>query len=107
MYFIFLYKKDYLKAQVGYVPKMIEHVREEYKITNKTLLIQGGITMGIVIALFIAHGALHMEPSIAAMVGAAVLMAISRVDIVEMIEHEIEWPTLIFFMTLYSPAWMR
>ncbi|GKT08848.1 SLC13 family permease [Desulforhabdus sp. TSK] len=101
VYFIFLYKKDYLKAQVGDVQTMIAHLREEYKITNKTLLIQGGITMGIVIALFIAHGALHMEPSIAAMVGAAVLMAISRVDIVEMIEHEIEWPTLIFFIMLF------
>lgn len=80
---------------------MIEQLKEEYKITNKTLLIQGSITMAIVIALFIAHGALHMEPSIAAMVGAAVLMAISRVDIVEMIEHEIEWPTLIFFIMLF------
>ncbi len=101
VYFIFLYKKDYLKAQVGDVQKMIDHLREEYKITNKTLLTQGSIIMGIVILLFIAHGALHMEPSIAAMIGAAVLMAISRVDIVEMIEHEIEWPTLIFFIMLF------
>ena len=28
-------------------------------------------------------------------------MVISRVDIVEMLEHEIEWPTLIFFMMLF------
>ncbi len=100
-YFVFMYKKDYLKAQVGDVDKMIAHLKEEYKITNTTLLIQGGAILGITIFLFIIHGALHMEPSIAAMIGAAVLMVISRVDIVEMLEHEIEWPTLIFFMMLF------
>jgi Na+/H+ antiporter NhaD/arsenite permease-like protein len=42
-----------------------------------------------------------MEPSVAALVGAALLMVISRVDIVEMLEKEIEWPTLIFFMMLF------
>ncbi len=38
VYFIYWYKKDYLKAQVGDVQKMINHLREEYKITNKKLL---------------------------------------------------------------------
>ncbi|MBP8645037.1 MAG: hypothetical protein KBH99_02815 [Syntrophobacteraceae bacterium] len=28
-------------------------------------------------------------------------MVVGRVDIVEMLEHEIEWPTLIFFMMLF------
>jgi len=101
VYFVFWYKKGYLKARVENVPKMIEQLREEYKITNKTLLIQGGVILAITIFLFIIHGALHMEPSIAAMIGAALLMVISRVDIVEMLEHEIEWPTLIFFMMLF------
>jgi Na+/H+ antiporter NhaD/arsenite permease-like protein len=101
IYFVYLYKKDYMKAQVGDVQKLIAHLKEEYRITNRTLLIQGGIILGITIFLFIMHGALHMEPSIAAMIGAAVLMAISRVNVVEMLEHEIEWPTLIFFIMLF------
>ena len=101
IYFVYYYKKGYLKAQVGDVQKLVEHLKEEYKITNKTLLIQGGIILAITVFLFIIHGALHMEPSIAAMIGAAVLMVISRVDIVEMLEHEIEWPTLVFFMMLF------
>ena len=42
-----------------------------------------------------------MEPSIAAMTGAALLMVVSRIDIVEMLEKEIEWPTLIFFIMLF------
>ena len=100
-FFLYWYKKDYLKAQVGDVGKMIEKLRDEYKITNKSLLIQCGTILGIVIFLFIIHGVLHMEPSIAAMIGAAILMAISKVDIVEMLEKEIEWPTLIFFIMLF------
>ena len=94
-------RKDYLKAQVGDVQKMIAHLREEYKITNSKLLVYCGIMLGITIFLFIIHGALHMEPSIAALIGAAVLLVISRVDIVEMLEKEIEWPTLIFFIMLF------
>jgi Na+/H+ antiporter NhaD/arsenite permease-like protein len=35
------------------------------------------------------------------MIGAAILMVISKVDIVEMLEKEIEWPTLIFFIMLF------
>jgi Na+/H+ antiporter NhaD/arsenite permease-like protein len=101
VYFIFWYKKDYLKAQVGNVSEMIAHLREEYKITNKKLLIQGGAILGITIFMFTIHGALHMEPSVAALIGAALLMVISRVDIVEMLEKEVEWPTLIFFMMLF------
>ena len=101
IYFIYWYKKDYMKAQVGDVQKMINHLREEYRITNSKLLFYCGLMMGITIFLFIIHGALHMEPSVAALIGAALLMVISRVDIVEMLEKEIEWPTLIFFMMLF------
>jgi Na+/H+ antiporter NhaD/arsenite permease-like protein len=101
IYFIYWYKKDYLKAQVGEVAQMIAHLKEEYRITNKTLLIYCGLLLGITVFLFIIHGALHMEPSIAALIGAAVLMVVSRTDIAEMLEKEIEWPTLIFFMMLF------
>ena len=101
IYFLYWYKKGYLKAEVGDIPKMINHLREEYKITNARLLVYSGIVLAITIFLFIIHGSLHMEPSIAALVGASILLVISRVDIVEMLEKEIEWPTLIFFMMLF------
>jgi Na+/H+ antiporter NhaD/arsenite permease-like protein len=89
------------EGKVADVHEVIDRLREEYQITDHTLLIQGGIILGITIFLFVIHGALHMEPSIAALIGASLLMLISRVDIVEMLEHEIEWPTLIFFMMLF------
>ncbi|MHC1727097.1 MAG: SLC13 family permease [Syntrophobacteraceae bacterium] len=101
IYFIYAYKKEYLKAQVGDVNVLIAQLRDEYKITDKTLLIKGAVILAITIFMFIIHGALHMEPSIAALIGASILMVISRIDIVEMLEKEIEWPTLIFFMMLF------
>jgi Na+/H+ antiporter NhaD/arsenite permease-like protein len=101
VYFVYWYKKGYMQAKVGDVGAMMERLREEYQITNGKLLTQGMIILGITIFLFIVHGALKMEPSIAAMVGAAVLLVVSKVDIVEMLEHEIEWPTLIFFIMLF------
>jgi Na+/H+ antiporter NhaD/arsenite permease-like protein len=101
VYFVWWYKKEYGKAKVGDVQKMIDHLRDEYQITDKSLLIKGAIFLGMTIFLFIVHGALKMEPSIAALIGAALLMVFSKVDIVEMLEHEIEWPTLVFFMMLF------
>ncbi len=101
VYFLYWYKKGYMKAEVGDVQKMIAYLREEYQITDSGLLLKGGMVLGVTIFLFIIHGALHMEPSIAALIGASVLLVLSRVDIVEMLEHEIEWPTLVFFMMLF------
>jgi len=101
VYFLYWYKKDYVKAQVGEVQDVIDELRATYKITDRRLLIQCAVVLGITIFLFIIHGALHMEPSIAAMTGAAALLVISRVNMVETLVHEIEWPTLIFFMMLF------
>ena len=45
VYFVFWYKKGLSQGRVENVPKMIEQLREEYKITNKTLLIQCAIML--------------------------------------------------------------
>jgi Na+/H+ antiporter NhaD/arsenite permease-like protein len=100
-YFLWWYKKDYAQAKVDDIEGTIRKLREEYQITNRKLLIQCGIILALTIFLFIIHGKLKMEPSIAALIGAALLMVISRENIVEMLEKEIEWPTLIFFMMLF------
>jgi Na+/H+ antiporter NhaD/arsenite permease-like protein len=83
------------------VNRTIAYLKEEYRITNKKLTAMGLGILAFVIFLFIIHGVLHMEPSIAALIGAMVLLVISRVDIVEMLEHEVEWPTLVFFIALF------
>jgi Na+/H+ antiporter NhaD/arsenite permease-like protein len=94
-------KKEYLKAEVKDVNRTIEYLREQYKITNKKLMIQSLILLGFTILLFTLHGFLHMQVSVAALVGSLLLLAVSGEDIVEMLEKEVEWPTLVFFIGLF------
>jgi len=101
LWYLWWYKRGYQSAEVKNVLRTIVYLRQEYKITNKKLAIMGLGVLAFVIFLFVVHGVLHMEPSIAALIGAMVLLAISRVDIVEMLEHEVEWPTLVFFIALF------
>jgi Na+/H+ antiporter NhaD/arsenite permease-like protein len=100
-WYLWRYKKDYQKAEVKDVARTIEFLREEYRITNMKLTVQGLCLLGFTVMLFALHGIFHMEVSIAALIGAMLLLVISRVDIVEMLEHEVEWPTLVFFIGLF------
>jgi Na+/H+ antiporter NhaD/arsenite permease-like protein len=100
-FFLWWHKKDYKKAEVKDIPRTIQFLKEQYKITNKKLMNQGLILLAITILLFALHGFLHMPVSIAALVGSLVLLAISGEDIVEMLEKEVEWPTLVFFIGLF------
>ena len=101
VYYVYWYKKDYQKAEVKDVERTIEFMKAEYRIKDMKLTVMGLALLAFTIFLFIIHGVLHMEPSIAALTGAMFLLVISRVDIVEMLEHEVEWPTLIFFIALF------
>lgn len=99
------YKGDYSKAHVTDIQAFIEKLREEYQITDGTLLTVGLIIMSMVIGMFLTHGYWHMEVSIAAMFGAALLftygLITKKIDLLELIEKDIEWTTLLFFMFLF------
>jgi Na+/H+ antiporter NhaD/arsenite permease-like protein len=97
----FVYGADYHRAKVEDVPKMIAFLKEKYKITDSKLLTLGGAVLLGVIALFVCHGFLHMEVSVAALLGAAVIVLLCKMDIVEMLEKEVEWPSLVFFIMLF------
>ncbi|MFZ5449916.1 MAG: SLC13 family permease [Thermodesulfobacteriota bacterium] len=101
LWYIWWHKKDYQQAEVKDVPRTIEFLREEYRITNKKLTFQGLLLLAFTIGLFATHGILHMQVSVAALIGSLILVAVSRVDIVELLEKEVEWPTLVFFIGLF------
>jgi Na+/H+ antiporter NhaD/arsenite permease-like protein len=101
LWYLWWYKKGYLEADVQDVNRTIAYLKEEYRITDRKLTVMGLGVLAFVIFLFIVHGVLHMEPSVAALIGSMLLLVISRIDIVEMLEHEVEWPTLIFFIALF------
>lgn len=62
---------------------------------KKSLIVLAGV-----IALFVVHGALQIEPSIIALGGAGVLLVITRAK-PEKVFHDVDWATLIFFAGLF------
>jgi Na+/H+ antiporter NhaD/arsenite permease-like protein len=101
----FYYGKTYKKAKVEDVDRFIMQLREQYKITDKTLLGYGLFVVGLVVAFFLTHGYWHMEVSIPALAGAGILFTYSilkkKVKMLELIEKDIEWTTLLFFIFLF------
>jgi Na+/H+ antiporter NhaD/arsenite permease-like protein len=101
----FFYSKAYAKGKVEDVGKFIVQLREQYKITDKTLLGYGLFVVGLVVSFFLTHGFWHMEVCIPALAGAGILFTYSiltkKVKMLELIEKDIEWTTLLFFIFLF------
>ena len=97
--------KGYAVGNVDDVESYIQVLKEKYRITDPRLLTYGLAVLGFVVFLFLSHGYWHMEVSVAALMGGAVLLTIAmiteKVDLIELIEKDIEWPTLMFFIFLF------
>lgn len=101
----FFYSKEYKKGKVDDINAFINYLREEYKITDKTLLGYGLFIMALVVSFFATHGYWHMEVSIPALFGGGLLFTYAvvtkKVKMLELIEKDIEWTTLLFFIFLF------
>ncbi|MFF0125812.1 SLC13 family permease [Streptomyces mirabilis] len=75
-------------------------LEEREAIKNPRLLVQGLIVLALVVAGFVLHPVLHYEPSIVALLGAGLLVAVSSAETSEVLA-EVEWPTLAFFAGLF------
>ncbi|MCX4452318.1 ArsB/NhaD family transporter [Streptomyces sp. NBC_01728] len=75
-------------------------LEEREAIKNPRLLVQGLLVLALVVAGFVLHPVLHYEPSIVALLGAGLLIAVSSVDTHDVLA-EVEWPTLAFFAGLF------
>jgi Na+/H+ antiporter NhaD/arsenite permease-like protein len=93
------------QASVANVEEFTAELKEKYKIYDPVLLTYGLIILGFTIFLFLSHGYWHMEVSVAALIGASVLFTVGvvtgKVDLLHLIEKDIEWPTLMFFIFLF------
>ncbi len=69
-------------------------------ITDRTLLIQTLVVLGIVLLGFMVHGILHLEPATIALSGATLLLIWTRRDPHHILQH-VEWSTLMFFVGLF------
>ncbi len=75
-------------------------LEEREAIRDKTLLWQSMVVLALVLVGFVSHSALHVEPSVVALLGAGLLVLISKVTTEEAIA-DVEWETLVFFMGLF------
>jgi anion transporter len=73
---------------------------EREAITDRRLLIICGIVLTAVFAGFIAHTTLHVEPSVVALLGAGLLILLSRSEPRDFMPS-VEWQTLLFFAGLF------
>ena len=80
--------------------KKIEQFDVSKAITDSTLLKKSGIILLLTIAGFATHHAIGIESATIALLGAGILLLISKVDVEEVLE-EVEWPTIFFFMGLF------
>ncbi|MFK4106458.1 SLC13 family permease [Streptomyces sp. NPDC019531] len=75
-------------------------LEEGEAIKDRRLLIQGLVVLALVVVGFVLHPVLHYEPSVVALLGAGLLIAVSAVETGEVL-GEVEWPTLAFFAGLF------
>ena len=73
---------------------------EREAIRDTRLLKQSLVVLAIVLVAFVVHPVLGYEPSVVALLGAGLLVAITRVTTEQSLQ-DVEWPTLAFFMGLF------
>lgn len=91
------------RRQLQYNPDRAQAVmdlRPGDSITDNGLLLRCLAVLVAVMIGFSLHSALHVEPSLIALMGAGAIVAVSRTTPAEFLE-EVEWPTLVFFMALF------
>ncbi|MEV4347137.1 ArsB/NhaD family transporter [Actinoplanes sp. NPDC049596] len=75
-------------------------LREGDAIRDRRLVVLSLAVLGAVLVAFTLHTVLHLEPSVVALLGGLLLLALSRLDANE-VARDVEWPTLVFFAGLF------
>jgi Na+/H+ antiporter NhaD/arsenite permease-like protein len=73
---------------------------ERELIKDHKLLVQSLVVLGIVLLAFVFHPVLGYEPSVVALLGAGLLIVVTKVT-TEQALQDVEWGTLAFFMGLF------
>ena len=75
-------------------------LEEREAIRDPRLLIKCGAVLFLVFTAFIGHSIFHIEPSIVALLGAGILVLISKLERSDYLSS-VEWETLLFFAGLF------
>jgi anion transporter len=78
----------------------VMELNEREAIKDRRLLIICGIVLAAVFTGFVGHTAFHVEPSVVALLGAGLLVLLSRLEARDFMAS-VEWETLLFFVGLF------
>jgi Na+/H+ antiporter NhaD/arsenite permease-like protein len=95
---VFMFRKQLVNTATDRAK--ISKLDESSYIKDRVLLKKSLFVLSAVMVAFVLHTALHLEPSIVALLGAGVLVAISRLKPKDY-AMDVEWNTLIFFAGLF------
>ena len=91
------------RGSFGVDPQRVADVmslEEREAIQDTRLLIKCGVVLVLMFAAFVAHSAIHIEPSVVALLGAGVLVLISGLERSDYLSA-VEWDSLLFFAGLF------
>ncbi|MER7007521.1 ArsB/NhaD family transporter [Dactylosporangium sp. NPDC000555] len=91
------------RKRFEYHPERVAEIMEldeREAIKDRRLLVRCLVVLGLVVAAFSLHAVIHVEPAIVALLGAGLMVLVSRVETAKYLE-EVEWSTLVFFMGLF------
>jgi Na+/H+ antiporter NhaD/arsenite permease-like protein len=91
------------RKQLHYDPARVARVmalNEREAIRDVPLLIKSLSVLALVLTGFILHSVIHLEPAIVALLGAGLLMLITRLEN-RKVFADVEWETLVFFAGLF------
>ena len=93
-----MFRKELVNSQSD--KDQIMNLNPKDYITDSVLLKKSLAVLTLVMVAFITHTIFHLEPSVIALMGAGVLVAISRLKPKDFVA-DIEWTTLVFFGGLF------
>lgn len=96
---LYYYYRNKMTVTVERRARIME-LDEREAITDHKTLKKAGVIMILTLVGFLLHGALHLEPCVVAMSGAAAAMIFCCKDLEHALE-KIEWITLFFFLGLF------
>ena len=102
--FKFFFRKE-LNAVVSNIEQIMAQDERKF-LKDKKLLKKSLIVLLGIIAFFGFHGSLHIEVSVIALGGAAVLLVITKAN-PEKVMQEVDWTTLIFFTGRCRTCWIN
>jgi Na+/H+ antiporter NhaD/arsenite permease-like protein len=91
------------RGSFGVDPSRVADVmslNEREAIRDPALLVKCGAVLVAVFAAFIGHSVLHIEPAVVALLGAGILILISKLEQRDYLAS-VEWETLLFFAGLF------